>query len=325
MVFRACIRAILVFALWTLTPAYSVPGQKPPDHKQQTKTTAPQPVQIAELEDKRITESSGLVASRRNPGVYWTHNDSSNAPELFAIDMKGHTLARFTVTGASNIDWEDIAAGGGTGDSAILYIGDIGDNSRSRNDTAVYRVWEPEVNPEKTGQEGQTMLAEKYPFVYPDGHHDAETLLVHPKTEEIFIVTKEDSGMSGVYRFPMPLTRNRIVTLQKVATVTFTNPFMFRGRAVGRLATGGDISPDGMRIVIRTYTNAFEWTIKPNETVAEALKRKPRQIPVPWMGSIAGGRFQIGQFEAICYTHDGKALLTTSEGTPCPLWKVPLK
>ncbi len=34
-----------------------------------------QPVQIATLEDRKVRESSGLVASRRSPGLFWTHND----------------------------------------------------------------------------------------------------------------------------------------------------------------------------------------------------------------------------------------------------------
>jgi hypothetical protein len=321
---RQWIQVALVLIFLLLTPVYSVPWQKAPTRKPPGKASIPQPIQVAELADHHITESSGIVASRRNPGVYWTHNDSGARAEIFAFDMKGRALARFRVTGATHVDWEDIAAGGGAGDTAVLYIGDIGDNNRLRNDTAIYRVWEPEVDPEKTGQEGQTLLAEKYPFVYPDGHHDAETLLVDPKTEEIFIITKEESGVSGVYRFPMPLRRNHVVTLEKVTTVTFTNPFVFRGRAVGKLATGGDISPDGTHLVIRTYTDAYEWTIKPGEPLVETFKRKPKMILVPWMGSVAGGRFQIGQFEAICYTQNGQALLTTSEGAPCPLWKVPL-
>lgn len=270
------------------------------------------PVKLADLQETKVHESSGLAASRRTPGVYWTHNDSGDGPYLYATDRKGRSLATFRVTGAKSVDWEDIAAGPGTGDSATLYIGDIGDNNRSRKDTAVYRVWEPAVDLNKTGQTGQTMLAERYPYVYPDGPHDAETLLVHPKTGEIFIVIKVDSGLSGVYKFPMPLTRDRTATLEKVATVTFTNPLRFRGRNVGKLATGGDISPDGTKIAIRTYTDAFEWTIKPGQSVADALKGKPHPVVVPW----------IGQFESLCYSPDGKALLTTSEGSPCPLWEM---
>jgi hypothetical protein len=274
-----------------------------------------EPVRLANLEEKKITESSGIVASRRTPGVFWTHNDSGDGPNLFATDKKGRALAAFTVTGATNVDWEDIAAGPGKGENATLYIGDIGDNANNRRDNAVYRVAEPEVDLTKAGQTGRTMFVEKFPYVYPDGSHDAETLLVDPRNQEVYIITKTDSGLSGIYRFPTPMVRGLRATLEKVGTVKFVNPFVIRGRNVGKLATGGDISPDGTKIAIRTYTDGFEWTMKPGQTVADALSGKPITIAVPWLG----------QYESLCYSLDGKSLLTTCEGAPCPLWEIPSK
>ena len=38
------------------------------------------------IRDPRITESSGLAASRLHPGIYWTHNDSDDGPYLYAVD-----------------------------------------------------------------------------------------------------------------------------------------------------------------------------------------------------------------------------------------------
>ncbi len=274
-----------------------------------------EPVFLANLQNRKINESSGIIASRRTPGIFWTHNDSGDGPNLFATDRRGRSLATFTVPGATNVDWEDIAAGPERGDRATLYIGDIGDNGGSRDDTAVYRILEPKVDSNKPGQTGQTAKAEKFPYRYADGHHDAETLLVDPKTEEIFIIIKTDSGLSSVYKFPLPLTPNRVATLQKVATVTFTNPLRFRGRAVGKLATGGDISPDRRHIAIRTYTDGFEWNIQPGQAIDDALRTRPREFAVPW----------IGQFESLCYSLDGRFLFTTSEGVPCPLWEISRK
>jgi hypothetical protein len=276
--------------------------------------------EFVEFQDTALRESSGLAASRRTPGVLWTHNDSGGKPVLFATDRKGRALARFKVTLAASVDWEDIAAGPGTGENATLYIGDIGDNHHSRKDTAVYRVPEPEVDMGKTGVRGETMIAEKFPFLYPDGHHDAETLLVHPVTGEIYIVTKDGSGVSGVYKFPMPLTQDRTATLQKVCTLRFNNPLEFGRVKMGRLATGGSISPDGTKIIIRTYAEAYEWRIRGGQKVEEALAQKPRPIVVP----------VVGQFEGICYSPDGKTILTTTEGVrrglltvPCSLWEAP--
>ncbi|MGC5410674.1 ABC transporter substrate-binding protein, partial [Streptomyces sp. DT225] len=52
------------------------------------------------IEDPRITESSGLAASRLHPGIYWTHNDSDDGPYVFAVDSRtGKTVATITMKG----------------------------------------------------------------------------------------------------------------------------------------------------------------------------------------------------------------------------------
>src|SRR5689334_19987313 len=52
------------------------------------------------IKDPRITESSGLAASRIHPGVYWTHNDSDDGAYLYAVDSRtGRTVATITMSG----------------------------------------------------------------------------------------------------------------------------------------------------------------------------------------------------------------------------------
>ncbi|MEY2468660.1 MAG: hypothetical protein QOF21_1358, partial [Actinomycetota bacterium] len=82
------------------------------------------------VKNTRLTEISGLVASRRYPGVYWTHNDSGGKPEVFALALDGTDLGSYTFAGATAIDWEDIGIGpkaGATG--SYIYAADIGDNA----------------------------------------------------------------------------------------------------------------------------------------------------------------------------------------------------
>src|SRR5215203_6666373 len=84
------------------------------------------PASIAILQNNAVSESSGLVASRRTPGVYWTHNDSGDGPFIYAFDSRGEASGVFRVTGAQARDWEDISAGPGPQSGAsYLYIGDI--------------------------------------------------------------------------------------------------------------------------------------------------------------------------------------------------------
>jgi hypothetical protein len=255
------------------------------------------PTRIATLKEKAIDESSGLAASRRSDGVLWTHNDSGDDPLLFATDRRGRALARFIVTGAKSKDWEDIAAGPGPRGPS-LYIGDIGDNLSRRKNAVVYRVPEPIVDVTKTDVEGSTAPAERFPFRYPDGRHNAETLLVHPASGEIFIITK---GIDPpiVYRFPRPLKPNQIVILERVARLT----------GISSMLTGGAVAPDGRRVALRDYLLLYEYRLPNGRPFPSIFRETPERI-----------LFAIEtQGEAITYRRDGRALLTTSEGRLPPL------
>src|SRR5215470_17095464 len=106
------------------------------------------PVHLADLENRSSKESSWIAASRRNAGVFWTHNDSGDGPFIYAFDRQGKHRGVRRVAGAEAIDWEDMAIGPGPRRGrSYLYIGDIGDNSKKRSQIAVYRVAEPRITP----------------------------------------------------------------------------------------------------------------------------------------------------------------------------------
>ena len=145
----------------------------------------PSNAELATIKNNSVTESSGLVASRTLPGAYWTHNDSGDGPFIYAFNTRGESLAVFRVTGANARDWEDIAAGPGPQrNRSYLYIGDIGDNSAKRSEIVVYRIPEPDLKSANRNSAKSRPLAtenaEAIRLKYPDGKHDAETLLVHP-------------------------------------------------------------------------------------------------------------------------------------------------
>ena len=69
----------------------------------------PSPLEpLGRLDERVIPEASGIVKSRRYPGIYWVHNDSGNPPLIFAIRGDGRIVRSFRVE-VPNIDWEDIA------------------------------------------------------------------------------------------------------------------------------------------------------------------------------------------------------------------------
>ena len=47
--------------------------------------------------NRGIRESSGVAASRTTAGVFWTHNDSGDGPNLYAFDLKGNSLGTFAI------------------------------------------------------------------------------------------------------------------------------------------------------------------------------------------------------------------------------------
>ena len=267
-----------------------------------------EPVQLATLEDRRITESSGLVASRRNPGLFWTHNDSGDGPFVYAFDRAGRSRGVWRVEGAQALDWEDIAAGPGPvrGES-YLYAGDIGDNGRTREFVVVYRFPEPEVPATAPAETRATQPAEAIRLKYPDGAHNAEALVVHPTTGDIYVITKANAE-AGVYKLAAPFDATAVNTLLKVATLH--GPDFF-----GTLITGADIAPDGRRVALCDYAQGYELTLPPGSKSFDDIWR---QTPAAYS---LGPRLQ---GESVAYRLDGAALLATSERTPTPLFEVVL-
>ena len=71
----------------------------------------PRPVSLRRrVRLQELPEASGLAASRRTPGLLWSHNDSGE-PVVFALNATGAVKDRVRVTGAQVEDWEAIAVG----------------------------------------------------------------------------------------------------------------------------------------------------------------------------------------------------------------------
>jgi hypothetical protein len=274
------------------------------------------PVHLVNLENQSIKESSGIAASRRNAGIFWTHNDSGDGPFVYAFDRQGKHRGVWQVTGAKAIDWEDMAIGPGPRRGrSYLYLGDIGDNSKMRDQITVYRVAEPQVTQKDSSSTVQnpreTEAADVFRLKYPDGKYDAETLLIHPLTGELYIITKMRGAPARVYKLRAQAPKSGVSTLAYVGDLRFPNQFQ-------GFITGGDISPDGRRIIICDYLGACELILPEKRGIAfdEIWKQSPLPVDI---GGFPGVR---RQGEAICYRADGLALLATSEGLPCPLIEV---
>jgi hypothetical protein len=285
-------------------PVAEPPADFKPDilgAEQQTSDLYAEAKIIGTITDSKLAEISGLAPSRTMRGAWWVHNDSGNEAKLYALNAQAKKLGEFTVTDANNTDWEDMAGYKSKDGKAMLYFADSGNNGGERDEFTLYRVAEPNLTQSSSGV---TAPAEKFKFRYPAGKPDAEALFLDPATGRPYLVTKTTKPPCAVYRFPWPLRADAVMTLEKVAG---------RGaEALSQLAlvTGAAASPDGLRVVVRTYFTALELVRekgKPFESIfaAQATRLK---IPLERQG------------EAISYTADGKALVTTSEKLPAPLF-----
>jgi hypothetical protein len=276
------------------------------------------PTQVATLEEKAVRESSGLAASRRNPDTFWTHNDSGDGPHLYAFDRAGRSRGVWAVSGARAVDWEDMAAGPGPqGRHPYLYVADTGDNERRRAEVTVYRVAEPEVAAEDAASDAraprQTEPAEAIRLRYPDGAHDAETLLVHPSSGDLYVVTKEIGRPAGVYKLAAArASTSSVNTLERVGEVMLPGIF-------GGLVTGGDISPDGRRVVLCDYVGVYEFSLAGDGGGGgDAGAFDGVWTKEPLLIDFGERR----QGEAVCYGPDGQSVFATSEKRPVPLIEV---
>jgi hypothetical protein len=157
-----------------------------------------------------ITEASGIVASRQNPGVLWTHNDSGYGGSVFALSTNGMLIGRYYVPTAFGGNYEDIAIGPGPNpEFHWLYLGDIGDDFLGRFSIRVFRFPEPAMYLYQSNSPPilPTVGAQEIELRYPDGPFDAEALMVDPLTGDLFIATKQDPD-ARLYRATRALTQS---------------------------------------------------------------------------------------------------------------------
>lgn len=235
-----------------------------------------------------LKEASGLVASRRNPGLLWSHNDSGDGPRLFLFGADGKIRTEYQVGGgAINRDWEDMAAAEING-VKTLFVGDIGDNANHNALKFIYRFAEPAY---AAGTTNATIAnVETITFKLPDRSRNAETLLVDQQTKDLYILTKDEASVY-VYRLPYPQATSGILTAEALGQVPLSG------------LTGGSISADNHEIILRTYEQIYYWKRATGESPTDALKRPPMQLPY----------LLEPQGEGVAFAADGSGYFSISE------------
>ena len=278
-------------------------------------------------------EPSGIAASRRTAGyVLWENEAPRGGMGMVdAVNSGGlRKTMKFAPTGGM-LDFEDIAIGPcqGAGSASCRWVGDIGKRSAdfpaSQKTTFwLYRMAEPDV---ANVANGSTLpITGRFGFTVPAGiaaegkryggsvtTYDFETLMVHPRTGDIYLVTKgqNTAGRIRILQLPQPLVNGAVQQLQVVTTFQMPhgpgwNPATLAGEGY-HLVTGGDIHPDGRRFVLRTY--GYLWEFRGSDFAAALASTSPVRLPK------AGGTLD-QQGEAFGYAPDGARYFTIGEKSP---------
>ena len=197
---------------------------------------------------------------------------------IYAVDAAGDNLGTWRVPNAQNVDWEDIAEFKDAGGKCFVYVGDIGNNGGKHRIYSIYRIPEPAVSPANRDttrkNASETEPAQVLNFDYPEAVHDAETLIVHPSTGDIYVLSKSKRDPSKVFKLT-PIFGGDTQTAKEIAEIKVPSiPF--------GLLTGGDVSNDARRAVLCDYLDGYELTLPAGDDnfddiwKAGTCKDKPR-------------------------------------------------
>jgi len=282
-------------------------------------------VNAGDLEDHtRLQEISGMVASIQNPGILWATEDSDNPATLIGLRSDGTIRGEWTLTGATNTDWEDTAIATTDG-VPRLYIGDFGDNGAARTDLRIYRVTEPLIGAGVGGGAIPAGDIEMIPFQYPEApagesgvgspgipaRRDAESMIVEPGTGDIYIFSKRET-VCRIFRLAHQTSYVGTQTLEYLGDM----PAIIRDSIA--TTTAADISRDGLELAFRNYRHIFRYK-RPDLSVSLATLLTGTEMvevePAPFVEEPI--------CEAICFSASGDGFYTIGEITG-GLTKIPL-
>jgi hypothetical protein len=247
----------------------------------------PQVERLGMLQPPALRESSGIVVSHADPGVFWTHNDGKSRT-LFAVNRAGALVGSTTVE-AQVTDWEDIASD----HQGHLYLADTGNNTQSRNEIKVHEMIEP--NPRALTPTLE--VRRTWVLRFPREPFDSEGLFVWNGYGYLISKVVNDAKAS-LYRFPLRQTSEPVI-LERVTKLKIDSP-----------VTGADISTDGTRVAFVSKSGAGVFKVATPGDFKALGEVKPFMT-----------KFRHEHVEACCFVTEG--LLATAESREVYLFTAP--
>lgn len=185
------------------------------------------PGAVITMSDTSLT-TTGALAADPGRGVYWTANsqEASGTGAVHAVGATGQAVGQVTFA-ANPVAVEGLAVLSGQ-----VYVGDIGDPSLTRQSITVYRLEQISL--------GAQASYSQWTLHYPDGPHDAQTLMVSPRGN-VYVITKGNPGI--VYYVVAPPSGRADLTLNRL------------GNAPAWVTDGTFL--DAQTAVVRTYTGVL--------------------------------------------------------------------
>jgi Bacterial Ig domain len=223
-------------------------------------------------------EGSGMVASKKHPGVFWWHRDGGTATAdkprdaIYAmkLDASGkiqpvrgtETFPFYLVSGSKNNNWEDVALD----DQNNIWIGDIGANDCSRNNQKFLKVSEPDPTTNTT-----LTISASYTFKFPDpaaGCNTWNSEAMFWLDGKMYIFAKTSN--SPVYRVDFPSSSSGTATLTRLGILA---------GGVSNISVSS-ISSDRSRLMVASHgiTNIYttqNTSLTGDALVKDLISRKP--------------------------------------------------
>ena len=264
----------------------------------------------AALASPAIDETSGIAISPVNPAFMWLINDSGGTTDLFLAGDDGSDRGKIMLTGARNIDWEDLSAFVWQGKSYLL-VADTGDNNATRPFCTLHIVREPELPAAGDRLAGTTAAAWKIDFRYEGGPRDCEAVAVDAAAGKIILISKRTKPPE-IHELPLRPAKDAGVLVATPVGHTRTKAPRKSLIPYRDQPTGLDLSADGRLAAVVTYYGVFLFPRRPGESWADAFSREP----------VGLGPHRLGQAESVAFTQDAATLFVVPEGRGAPILRL---
>ncbi|SMP53055.1 hypothetical protein SAMN06265222_10447 [Neorhodopirellula lusitana] len=275
------------------------------------------------LQEPKLTESSGLAFSHRDPDCVWTHNDSGDSARLFCFNHKtGEQTGSCVLKDAKAIDWEALsliaprspdAAPTASTDAKTaaqpeLIVADCGDNHGRRSNVTLYRFAEPDPHADtKLSSKEWSAIA----VTLEGGAVNCEAIWCEPATNQVILLAKTVTPFAGVYGVSL----DPLDAVRSPATTGQEEPQTVVAKRLATLpvpaATGADRDQASGEIIVVNYWQTFRFPQQPGDDLLTQISRTPKSTKLPkWR-----------QVEAVAWDRASQPWITT-EGVPAQLGKL---